>query len=144
MGKYASKVDWWLKLILVGGIGISLTSSVALIVSALLMSGFPNVLWAALISLPIGVVLPLWIWRGTYYAFDGSLLRIRSGPFRWNVPIANITTVSKTRNPLSSPALSLDRLRIEYGDKSVMISPHRTEEFLKELEERRQGAAAGR
>jgi hypothetical protein len=47
--------------------------------------------------------------------------------------------VDSTRNPLSSPAMSLDRLRIEYGQgKAIMISPEPRAEFLRQLEHRRQ------
>jgi hypothetical protein len=46
--------------------------------------------------------------------------------------------VVPTRNPLSSPALSLDRLRIEYGQgRAIMISPADKGPFLRALEERR-------
>ena len=64
-------------------------------------------------------------------------LLVRSGPFRWRVPLGQIHSVTPTRNPLSSPALSLDRLRIEYGDgKWILISPRERERFLEALEAR--------
>jgi hypothetical protein len=45
--------------------------------------------------------------------------------------------VLATRSPLSSPALSLDRIRIDYGKgKSVMISPLNKADFLLELQSR--------
>ena len=45
-------------------------------------------------------------------------------------------TVHPTRNPAGSPALSLDRLRVQYGQgffKGVMISPVDRNRFLDEL-----------
>jgi len=68
-------------------------------------------------------------------------LLVRSGPFRWRVPIADIVRITPTTNALSSPALSLDRLRIEYGRGSaIMISPRDKDQFLRDLEEfRRNG-----
>ncbi|MFQ5610075.1 MAG: PH domain-containing protein [Woeseiaceae bacterium] len=40
-----------------------------------------------------------------------------------------------TRNPLSSPALSLDRLKITYGPKNrkVLVSPADKESFVQAL-----------
>lgn len=52
------------------------------------------------------------------------------------VPLREIRLVRSTRNPLSSPALSLDRLRIEYGRRAIMISPDDKARFLEELQKR--------
>jgi hypothetical protein len=61
-------------------------------------------------------------------------LVVRSGPFKWCIPIADITSITPTSNPLSSPALSLDRLRIEYGrGHLLMISPRDKEQFVRDL-----------
>ncbi len=71
---------------------------------------------------------------GTHYTVDGNMLRVVSGPFRWKVPIDQIRSVQATRNPLSSPALSLDRLRIEYGKRRrIMVSPADKAGFLKAI-----------
>lgn len=49
-----------------------------------------------------------------------------------------VALTSLTSNPLASPALSLDRLKIEYGQGHwIMISPRDREGFLRELESRR-------
>jgi hypothetical protein len=73
----------------------------------------------------------------TRYTLTESELRIVSGPFRWRIPLQEIRSVTPTRNPLSSPALSLDRLRIEYGNGNwIMVSPRDKERFLKELQTR--------
>jgi hypothetical protein len=70
---------------------------------------------------------------GTHYTVDGNTLRIACGPFRWRVPVDAIESVEPTRNPLSSPALSLDRLRIQYGKRRIMISPADKAGFLKAI-----------
>ena len=59
----------------------------------------------------------------THYTLEGEALRIRASFFRWRVPLAAIDAVEPTRNPLSSPACSLDRLLVRYGGKRIMISP---------------------
>jgi hypothetical protein len=70
---------------------------------------------------------------GTHYTVDGNTLRIRCGPFRWQVPVDVIESVEPTRNPLSSPALSLDRLRIQYGKRRILVSPADKAGFLKAI-----------
>ena len=71
----------------------------------------------------------------THYTIMGNTLRIASGPFSWKVPIDQIESVKATRNPLSSPALSLDRLQITYGNgRRVMVSPADKTGFLKAID----------
>jgi hypothetical protein len=54
--------------------------------------------------------------------------------------VLDITAITPTSNPLSSPALSLDRLRIDYGKgRSVMISPRDKQGFLGAMESARSG-----
>jgi hypothetical protein len=49
------------------------------------------------------------------------------------VPIDSIEKVEATRSPLSSPALSLDRLRINYGKRRIMVSPSDRAGFLRAI-----------
>ena len=77
---------------------------------------------------------------GTHYTVDGNTLRIACGPFRWQVPIDAIESVEPTRNPLSSPALSLDRLRIQYGRRRIQVSPADKAGFLSAIGQDRAGA----
>lgn len=77
-----------------------------------------------------GLVLPM------RYAITDEELVIKHGLIVQHVKLAEILEVYPTRNPLSSPALSLDRLAISTGKgifKSVMISPEFREEFMMEL-----------
>jgi hypothetical protein len=70
------------------------------------------------------------------YGLTETHLIVRYGLVRQRVALADITAVAPTRSPLSSPALSLDRLRITYGTgvfKNVMISPADKKQFLVEL-----------
>ena len=52
------------------------------------------------------------------------------------MPLAAIDVVEPTRNPLSSPACSLERLWIRYGEKQIMISPLDKAGFLRALVQR--------
>ncbi len=73
------------------------------------------------------------ILRSTYYLIDAGTLIIRSSIFSWRVPIADIRSITPTRSALSSPALSLDRLRIDYGRKAIMVSPVDRHRFIESL-----------
>ena len=58
---------------------------------------------------------------------DQEQLTIRSLCFKWIIPLSAIQSVSETDNSISSPALSLDRLKIEYLKqgkiKTILVSP---------------------
>jgi hypothetical protein len=131
---FASRVDAWLAAIIV----VSAVASL-FVAGALLMSDVPARMPLAVVLAAIGGVLPLWVMAATRYIVGLGELRIVSGPFRWRVPLREIRAVTPTRNPLSSPALSLDRLRIEYGRRKwIMVSPRDRQAFVSEL--RRRGA----
>ena len=72
---------------------------------------------------------------------SASELFVRCGPFSWTIPIREIESIESTSSALSSPALSLDRLRIRYGQRWVMISPEPRQAFLQQLEHRRKTLA---
>ncbi len=96
---------------------------------------FLNGMWWVGIPVILIYGFVIWIFRTTYYVIEGSELLVRSGPFRWRVTISEIDDILPTRNPLSSPALSLDRLKISYSNgRSIMISPADREGFLKAIE----------
>lgn len=107
------------------------------------MAGEPQLALALSPLLLIGVGLPLWLLNSTYYALGERELEARCGPFKWTVPLAEIRAVVATRSALASPALSLDRIRIEYGPgRSILVSPDNQAAFLAELR-RRTGQAGG-
>jgi hypothetical protein len=132
---FRSKLDTWLAAV------IAVPAVVALgIAATLLVSDMPARWPIALLLGALGGVLPLYVIGATRYTVGDGEIRIVSGPFRWRVALRDIRTVRPTRNPLSSPALSLDRLRIEYGaSKWVMVSPRDQDAFVRAL--RRHGAA---
>jgi hypothetical protein len=83
----------------------------------------------------LAAVLILWILYGTFYVLTGESLLIHCGPFRRRVLVSTIHEIIPSRNPLSSPACSLDRLHIKYdGSRSgVLISPWDERSFSREL-----------
>ncbi|MCU0706793.1 MAG: PH domain-containing protein [Pirellula sp.] len=131
---YSSKIDWWILgiLLLVPMVGL------AIIVMAISDGVWPAA-WigggvlAFVVCLYGLCVFPM------RYGVNETALEIRCGVFRWCVPLANIREVIPTNNPLSSPALSLDRLWIQYGPKwfqAVMISPKDKSQFITDLASR--------
>jgi hypothetical protein len=128
--RFVSKRDGWL---------------VAVLWAASLVDfGVAAWLWLGLGGAP-AFVAPLLVLAGTFqlhvlyatdYSFEGDALRIRASFFRWSVPLAAIDSIEPTRNPLSSPACSLDRLWIRYGAKQIMISPLDKAGFLRALGQR--------
>ncbi len=129
---FPSRIDRWLAIVLASSVLVSL--GVALILPFAL-PGAIGLTVAALLLASGG--LQLWLLRATDYTVDDSHLQVRCGPFRWRIALQDIHRVIPTRSPLSSPALSLDRLRIEYGDgRALMVSPADKAGFLAAVEQR--------
>jgi membrane protein YdbS with pleckstrin-like domain len=136
---FNSKIDLWLLIVLLAVVAACLWG-ITDFWNAILAQGWVFTLAIAL-PLGAGVLMPLWILLSLRYYLSDRTLRIRCGPFRWIIPIDRITAVTPAQDPLSSPALSLDRLRVDYGKGSaVVISPEPRAEFLRQLEHRRKQA----
>ena len=115
---YKSKVDWWLIAVILIAFGYP-------IVDGILSKEY--VLSAVFIAL---LVLFYFLAKSIQYKIDGENLII----WRTKIPIQSIHKVYRTRMPLSSPALSLDRIAIVYNKyDEIFISPKEREEFIKEL-----------
>jgi hypothetical protein len=124
--RFESKIDIWLIVVMITAFAISVLATLPAIY---------NGMWWAIIPLAVFAGFVLWIFRGTFYLVQGKEVLVRSGPFKWRIPADEIENIEPTRNPLSSPALSLDRLRIRYsGGRSLMISPKDREGFLAAVE----------
>jgi hypothetical protein len=124
---FPSKIDPWLVLLLVAAWGVSLVS----VVSAVKGGGPPSVLYST-VGLEVFVFgFVVWVFTTTRYTVGGGALAVRSGPFRWRIALEEISEIVPSRNPLSSPALSLDRLEVRYGrGRLLLISPRERQSFL--------------
>ena len=128
--RFVSKRDAWLVAVL------WLASLVDFGIAAWLASGPGGApAWLAPLLVAVGVFQVDALYR-THYTLDGDTLLIRASFFRWRVPLAAIESIEPTRNPLSSPACSLDRLLIRYGKNRIMISPLDQAGFLRALAQR--------
>jgi uncharacterized protein YhhL (DUF1145 family) len=135
---YPTKKDIWLVLIVALGGFMLLMQGINLII----VKGFhyPDTwILCATFIFYFGIIMLLAY--PVNYEITTSTLEIRSGILlHYKIPLSSILCVVSTRNPLSSPAWSLDRLKIDYlknGKKRVvLISPKDKKTFLCELIER--------
>lgn len=130
--RYPTQVDLWLLLVVAAGMLVGTFAVIAAGVESgeWVAAGAFVFVWALVLALA---------WPVEYVLSDEELV-VRSGVIRWRVPLGEFVSISATRDPSSAPAWSLDRLKITYGKKSIMISPARREEFLDDLEQRVQDA----
>ncbi len=127
---FRSKVDTWLVLVLVAAAAATLVAAGA---GLRQVSGATSLVLLVVVALSL--VLPAWILTSTNYVIESSILHIRSGPFAWRIPVSSITSITPTTSPVSSPALSLKRLRVEYGaGKRILVSPADPQAFVRAIE----------
>lgn len=126
---FRSAVDWWFYAV------VAVAGTVAVVaVLPVVASGTPGQVALGLGTLLIAVGLPLWLLFSTEYRVESKTLLVRSGPFRWTIPLADISSVRESNSALSSPALSLKRLEVTYGrGKSILLSPADRDGFLAAL-----------
>ena len=122
MQKFRSKMDWWFLGFIIAMSGLLAQLILAPYGKGILMQ---NLLFVVVYALTIVLLWwPLW---STRYVVDQEQLTIRSLCFKWVIPLSAIQSVSETDNSISSPALSLDRLKIEYlkqgQTKTILVSP---------------------
>ena len=126
---FVSKRDRWL----VGVIWTSVLVGIAALTPALFAVCSQPLTLAVIVAGILALGFGPWVLYATGYAFERDILSVRGGPFRWRVPFAEIQLVKPSNNPLSSPACSLDRLLIEYGNRKIMVSPLDRLGFLSRL-----------
>ena len=131
---FTSKIDFWIGFTLLGG--------------SFMMIGIPFWQWKksengslakaiflAFIFLPF-IVLMLMPFFGTKYTLSDGHLLINNGFSTQRIELTDITYIAPTRNMVSAPALSLDRLEVGYKNKKVLISPKDKRLFYQEIKAR--------
>lgn len=84
----------------------------------------------------VGIFVSYFIYMAanTSYWIEDGLLHIRCGLWKRKIDVARIRKIETSRNLISSPAMSLDRLEIYYDKMdSVVISPKDKIGFVKAL-----------
>ena len=128
--RFPSKVDRWLVIF----IGAMLVLELFVVIYMIRAGAGPLIVtFVLMVTVGFFLFVGLTLSR-TYYVIDQRLLRITCGVFFWSIPLKDIHSVEPSRSPLSSPALSLDRLRVRYGNgKSILVSPADKVRFVKAL-----------
>lgn len=132
---YLTAIDWWLGLLLVACEALFLY----LVIEPIIKKG--TVEWS-MVLLAVGMsimILPLFGIK--YVLYSEHLLVSMSLYGKLRVRYADIVEVKKTNNPLSSAAMSLRRIQIDYVEdnvhRMVLISPKNRKNFIEEIEQRR-------
>ena len=148
---YKSKKDAWL----VAVIALGMAGSFA-VGCWLVLAGDEGDRAAGWLGIGVGAAVSAFVLRLTcplYYEVTPLRLLARSGRLGWDIPLSDIDEVSPSNSPLSSPALSLDRLRVSNrargANRFVLISPQDKGGFIRELAAndpglRMKGATLGR
>lgn len=122
--RFNSKIDVWLGVLVVA-------VAVMVLKAAYLISLQPYGFIEATVLFIMGAALPVWILLSTRYDVIDENLWVRSGPFKWKIATLSISRIEFCKSWISSPALSLDRIKIHYGNgRSIMISPNERTKFL--------------
>lgn len=137
-----AKVDRWLAFFLGGVSAVEAAFGLGAVAGLGTNTTSPEeTRWAGVAMIGVGVLIGLALW-GCYrirYELTPSELVVRFGPFRSSIPLHSIVEVFPTHNPLSAPAPSLDRLRINFRKPNgkvrfTLISPLDREAFLRDLQ----------
>lgn len=134
MQKYKAKIDL---ILFIPTAAIMLGSTLPLIFMAAKEPNFAAAVteWGFALLMLIATIFCIQLFLSTYYIINSDQLIIRSGMlYRKRVAITSIRKVKATRSPISSPAPSLDRLKIFYNKfDSVIISPKDKAAFIASL-----------
>lgn len=120
---YRSKISWWI-VIFIGAVLVFTTIPAAL-----------DGVWSAAVVTSVVGLFIAHVFINTYYAIEGQRLKVVSSVIlKYDIDVATITGITETNDPMSAPALSMDRLRINYGAQNcVVISPKEKAAFIQHL-----------
>ena len=130
MKVYYSRVDWWIVALLAGSLLFCFGLGVYLLcfdrTAALIVFGITacSVAFVLLLAVPC-----------KYTLLDDHLL-VQAGLIKYRIPYSEIRKIEKSNNPLSSPALSLRRIKITKKKGFLLVSPIDRDQFIKDLSAR--------
>jgi len=124
--RFESKVDTWLVAVLVASFALP----VGLAVWHVTSSGLDRQAIALLLAVVPSALLVGFVFKNTYYVVTDEAI-VANCLFRRTVPLASVRSLRPTRNPISSPALSLDRIEIVSDSSgSLLVSPKDRHAFV--------------
>jgi hypothetical protein len=132
---YPSRVDPWI-------IGVTVTPAVVAVVTLSLAYARTGAIQAIypLFALLLAGAVVIWVMLTTRYRVSGRDITIRSGPFRWRIPLSEIRSIEPASGFMalrSGPALSMQRLVITYREgRQLLISPEDQQRFIADVRSR--------
>ena len=134
MQVFYSKKDWWVLAFLICMTGLLLQLLITMFTKGTAYQ------YPVHTTVYVTTILVLW-WPvfNTKYTIKAGQLTIRCLFLRWNIPLSDIQKVSVTNNSVASPALSLDRLKIDYlkdgKTKFILVAPRNKAKFCEAIEQ---------
>lgn len=117
-------------------VGLEILIPLCLIFGGVIVMMIVNQHWGGLVPMGLVILFSGHFYFTTYYKVrSDKQLEIRCGfLFHKTFAIDRIRKIAPTYNPLSSPALSLDRLEISYdASNTILVSPKDREGFIAAL-----------
>ena len=130
MKVYNSRVDWWIAA-LIGG---SILFCIGLGGYLVAVDKTAAVILFGIVVLMIALILLLCV-PCRYILHDDHLL-VQAGIIQYKIPYSDIQKIEKSSNPLSSPALSLKRVKITRSKGFILVSPPDREQFIRDISAR--------
>ena len=127
---YPSGVDLWIVVMLMLAPTTSLVIGVYLLQQG--QGGGALTLFlcaAATASLTAAVTIPC------RYTLHDDALTVRCGLLCYQIPLVEVTSVTKSATILSGPALSMKRVLIKTSKRTHILSPKQRESFIQNLEQ---------
>ncbi|MGE7984457.1 PH domain-containing protein [Solibacillus sp. NPDC093137] len=120
---FKSKVDIWMAIIFIL-VPISMIYGVITEPSAVL-----------LLVTAFVIVLLCILFFGTKYVIEKDELIVYAGIYKKRIPIQQIRSLRPSKNPLSAPAMSIDRIEITFDPhiQVILVSPKERELFVNKL-----------
>lgn len=128
--EYPSRVDWWIAGLVIG----SILFCIGLGGYLLRVDTKAAIILFGITALMIVVTLLLAI--PCRYILNDDHLLVQSGVIKYTIPYSDIRKIEKSSNPLSSPAMSLRRIKISRSKGFILISPPDRDQFIQELQAR--------
>ena len=134
MQKFRSKKDWWILGFIIAMTGLLIQLLLTMYAKGT-MAQYPVHTLTYVLTIAV-LWWPVW---NTQYRVEADQLVITCMFLTWKIPLSSIQQVSPSTNSVSSPALSLDRLRIDYlkegKAKFVLVSPKDKTAFCQALQQ---------
>lgn len=116
-------------------IGLGLVAFVGIVLLIVFAIMIVNQIWVGFLINLLATSFIFYTLLTTQYIISKDSLRIQSGfLYDETLTINNIISITETRNPLSSPAASLERLELKLKNSySILISPKEKNEFIDDI-----------